>query len=198
MADSAPSLIPRGRAEPARVSSPPRPLTKSTGREPRDEPFVEVGRIGRPWGLHGEIQVQELTDVKSRFADGSELYVRGQPHRVERSRRHQRGRILKLAGIDSQDAARQLQGAALEVPESALDSLPDDTYYHYHLVGMEVVTDDEEPLGTLVEVFSTGSNDVYVVEGPKGQILLPAIADVVKKVDVPGRVMTVVLLPGLV
>ncbi|MCH8195434.1 MAG: hypothetical protein IIB12_05115, partial [Chloroflexi bacterium] len=99
-------------------------MTKPTGREPKDEPFVEVGRIGRPWGLHGELQVQELTDVKSRIADGSELYVRGQPHRVERSRLHQRGRILKLAGIDSQDAARQPQGAAPEVPERPPRALP--------------------------------------------------------------------------
>ena len=197
MVDSTPSLMPPGRAVTARVSSPPRPLTKPTAHEPRDEPFVEVGRIGRPWGLLGELQVQELTGVERRFAAGSELYVRGQPYRVERSWSHRRGRIIKLEGIDSQDAAGQLRGAALEVPESALDPLPDDTYYHYHLVGMEVVTDDDEPLGTLIEVFSTGSNDVYVVEGPKGQILLPAIADVVKKVDVPGRVMTVVLLPGL-
>ncbi len=106
--------------------------------------------------------------------------------------------MVKLKGVDSPEAAKALAGATLEVLESDLRPLPDGTYYHYHLLGMRVVSIHGEDLGEIAEIVDTGGNDVYVVRGQRGELLLPATTDVIKDVDVAAGQMTVELLPGLI
>ena len=79
----------------------------------------------------------------------------------------------------------------------ALPDLDDDEYYAFEIQGMDVVSTDGRNLGKVANIFSTGSNDVYVVDGPLGEILIPAIKDVIVKMDVPGKKMIVRLIEGL-
>ena len=83
------------------------------------------------------------------------------------------------------------------VPEGEVPSAPEDEYFHYQLLGMSVRTEDGEALGALEEILETGSNDVYVVRGPGGEVLVPALATVVLQVDVDGAEMVVRLPEGL-
>ena len=158
---------------------------------------MEVGRILRSWGMRGELRVQVLTDSPHRFQRSHRLYARGAPYAIQRSRRHKSGLLLKLEGIDSPQAADALRGALLEVPESEVPSLPEDSYYHFQVLGLNVVTTQGEALGEVVDILSTGSNDVYVTRGPRGDVLVPAIADVVKSVDLERGLVTIEPLPGL-
>jgi 16S rRNA processing protein RimM len=161
------------------------------------EDFVEVGHIMGTVGKFGELRVEELTDLPRRFAPDSTVYLNGKPVRVRTSRQGRGGLIIEIEGIDTPEAARALHGATLEVPVSELPQLPEGTFYHYHLIGLRVASTEGEELGTLAEIIATGANDVYVVKGPGADLLLPAIPDVIKKVDVDKGEMTVELVPGL-
>ena len=86
----------------------------------------------------------------------------------------------------------------LSVPLTEAVPLPDGSYYGVELIGVRVVAETGgEPVGTLREVIATGSNDVYVVRGPDGEVLVPAIHDVVQDFDPVRRVLTIELIEGL-
>ena len=91
--------------------------------------------------------------------------------------------LLKLSGINSREAARELRGALLEVPQEDLQPLEEGQYYQFQMEGLEVYTVEGQHLGRLDEVLSLASNDVYIIHGPLGEILLPALDDVVLEVD---------------
>lgn len=141
--------------------------------------------------------MEVLGDSPEAFRGRERVFIRGRPWRLQSARPHQGGVIAKLEGVDSPEAADAFRNAVVEVPESEIPPAPPETYYHFQVMGMNVVTTAGEPMGQVVDILATGSNDVYVVRGPKGQILVPAIADVVKAMDVEAGVMTIEPIPGL-
>ncbi|MCL4459153.1 MAG: ribosome maturation factor RimM [Chloroflexi bacterium] len=158
-----------------------------------------IGRIIAPWGLKGEIKVEILTDFPDRFFNLTVVYVgeKQQPYHVEGVGRHKSFIILKLRGCDTREMAEKLRGQLLQVPLDQAVKLPEGHYYWYQIGGLEVWTTDGEFLGLVSEVTRTGSNDIYVVKGRRGTILLPAIEDVVKSIDLAGRRILVERMPGL-
>jgi 16S rRNA processing protein RimM len=104
---------------------------------------------------------------------------------------------LKLAGIESREDARSLRGAYLEALERNLESPGEGEYYRFQLVGLSVRSSDGRDLGHVTDILSTAGNDVYIVQGPLGEILVPAIDDIVQIVDVEGGAITVEVVPGL-
>ena len=150
-----------------------------------------MGRVGAPWGVRGDVKVEPLTDFPERFAAGSILWLEGRQLAVERSR-WQAGHVyLRLEGVASREDAEGLRHRLLEVPEAELSPLTEGQYYRFQIVGLEVFTTDGRPLGRVAEVLSTGANDVFVVRGSAGEVLLPAIDDVVREVDLAARRMVV-------
>ena len=147
---------------------------------------MAVGWIAAPWGVRGDLKVQPLTDFPERFQRGAALWVRGRRIEVQRSRWSRGFVYLGLSGIDSRSAAEELRGTLLEVPESDLTPLPEGQYYRFQVIGLEVRTPEGRSLGRVAEILSTGSNDVYVVRGGPRELLVPAIEDVVKEVDIEG------------
>ena len=145
-----------------------------------------MGRIIAAQGVRGEIKVEPLTDFPQRFEAGSRLWLDGEPYTVERGRRQARIVVLKLQGIDTRNQAESLHGKTLMAPEASRIEEPD-VYYLHDILGSGVEDSAGQALGELVEVLSTGSNDVYVVRGPRGELLLPALDDVVLEVDVKAR-----------
>lgn len=147
--------------------------------------------------MRGEFNVASLSDAADRFAAGAALWIDGERYTVERARPHKSGLAVKLKGVGSRSEAEALRGRLLEIPENELEPLAEDEYYRFQLIGMAVVDGDGRELGRLEEILPTGSNDVYVVRGPAGELLLPATDEVVKDVDVAGRRMVVELIDGL-
>jgi 16S rRNA processing protein RimM len=124
----------------------------------------------------------------------------GQPplaRRVERQRVSAGRVVLKLAGIDNREAAEVLRGALISVPAEQAVALPAGTYYWHQIIGLRVVDLEDRPLGQIADILATGGNDVYVVRSNGRELLLPAIRDVVKEIDLDGGVVRVDLLPGL-
>ncbi len=142
--------------------------------------------------------MQPQTNSTERFEPGSILYLDGVSTTVTSARRNKAGYVVLLACVPDRTAAESLRGALLTVPEHDLAALPENTYYHFQLVDMDVFTDEDDYLGQIAEIIETPGNDVYIVRKPNERdLLLPAIRNVVLDVDTESSRMTVHLLPGL-
>ncbi len=105
--------------------------------------------------------------------------------------------ILKFKGYDSiNDVEKYKQGKLLVTRDKAV-RLKKDEYFVADMIGMRVVTDEGEDFGILKEVLATGANDVYVVSREGGEVLLPAIKECVKNIDIDGQVMEIHVMDGL-
>lgn len=157
---------------------------------------VTVGRIVAAHGTGGEVRVVPLTDFPQRFRPGARLTLalaqERRPVVIEGARPHRGGLLLlRLVGVTTRNEAQALRGATLEVDRSQRWPLPPDHYYAGDLVGLRVVTDTGESLGPVTEVIRTPANDVYRVQGPAGEILLPALKAVVCSIDLDAGRMVV-------
>ena len=161
------------------------------------EPII-VGRIASAHGLSGAVKAEAISDVPHRFDVGQTLHVRGTPYVISSSVRASRRQvILKFRGLDSLAGARGLVGEWMTVPLESAPALPEGRYFHFQLLGLQVFTNEGEILGRVCEILETGSNDVYVVSGDGGELLLPALADVIREIDLAQGLMVVDLPDGL-
>jgi 16S rRNA processing protein RimM len=160
-----------------------------------DETPVTVGRIVAAHGVRGEIKVEPLTDFPQRFAKNATLYIDDAPVRITASRVQGRIFTLKLEGVDTRTAAEALRGKELTVPQT--EALNAGRFYQHDIIGLDVVDAHGEALGRVADVLATGANDVYIVRGDRGELLLPAVDEVIKRIDLTERRVVVELLPGL-
>ena len=156
---------------------------------------VRIGLVRRAVGLRGEVEVEPLTDRPGRFRAGLSLRAGDLQVEVESVRPGTRGITLKLSGVSDRDRAEALRGRYLEVDAADVPALPTGSYYHWQLVGLKVRRPDGSELGELVEVAGYPANDVYLVRGNGGEILVPALAAVVTDIDLKAGVMTVDMPP---
>jgi 16S rRNA processing protein RimM len=164
--------------------------------------YLAIGRIVRAHGLHGELSVTILTEFPERFETTEWVYLGNEfeasPYRLESYRWHKKNLLLTLSGITDRTQAEQLRGQYVQVPLAEAIPLPEGTYYLYQLLGLQVVTIDGQSLGVVADIIETGANDVYVVEGDGRQILLPAIDDVVRSIDLETGQIVVQVIDGLI
>ncbi len=156
-----------------------------------------VGHILGPVGTKGEVKIRVDTDFPDRFSPGGSVYLDDGALEIESSRPHKQHLVLKLAGIDTRTEAETLRGRARTVPRSELRSLPEGEYYAFQIIGLDVVTTGGESVGQIVDIMMTASNDVYVVQGDRGEVLIPAIEDVVKSIDLDSRMVVIEAIEGL-
>ncbi len=167
------------------------------------EELITIGKIVGHFGYKGEVKVTPLTDFPERFNGLKQIKVnkRGQISikQVESLKSNANGFIFKLSGIDSKETAQEFRGSLLQIEETEVYPLPEGYYYHFQLKGLQVHDNHRGLLGELTEVLETGANDVYVIKSPRfGEILIPAIKEVIIKVDLENKMMQVDLLPGII
>ncbi len=199
----APTSTPAG---PDRKPSQTRPAGRGA-RPTRPQPGVDVpagylavGKIVGVHGIHGELKVEPYTDFPERFAPGVALAMGPTLEEVvvESGRTHKGHILLALEGLHGRNAADELRGLWLFVPEDEAVELEEDTFWVHDILGLNVVSDGGEALGVVHDVLFTGANEVYAVRTPQGrELLLPAIDQVVLAIDLATRTMTVHLMPGL-
>lgn len=159
---------------------------------------VIVARVNGPHGRDGALSVELFSDLAGRFDIGRELLADGNPHTITASRRTgSKTGLLWFEGISTRRQAAPLAGKYLAAPPDTDAILEEGEYFHYQLIGLQVRTEDGENLGELQEIIETGSNDVYIVRGATGELLIPAIANVVRHVDLTAGSMMVRLPGGL-
>ena len=167
-----------------------------------DEPaadWIAVGRIVGAFGVRGQFKVIPTGRSPERFRQLERLYV-GETHdhyEIEHCQVRRTEVLLKLKGIDTREAAIAQRYVYVYVPESEALALPPGEYFVHQIVGLQVLTTAGEDLGTVEEVLSTGANDVYVVPGPRGEVLIPALKTVIRTIDLATGQLIVELPPGL-
>jgi 16S rRNA processing protein RimM len=172
---------------------------RGSGGNTSPEPdFFVVGRVLRAWGIRGDLKIAPFTDRPEDFTHYRSVVVGPQRKRydVKSFRPYQGNWLLHLVGVESRTAAEALHGQEILI-EAAQRPKQAGEFYAREVIGLTVRTIDGEELGEVTEILVTGANDVYVVKGPRGEILLPARVEVIKGIDVEAGVMTVELLPGL-
>jgi 16S rRNA processing protein RimM len=156
--------------------------------------YLVLGRVVRTHGVRGEVKVIPLTESWEPFGPLSRLWLgpAGGPYGpvdVEVARSQGRAVLLKLRGVESLDAAAPLVGCELALPREQAPPPPAGRFYHYDVVGLEVVRGAER-LGRVAEILETPAHDVYVVSGPAGEWMLPATRAHITRIDVAtGRIV---------
>jgi 16S rRNA processing protein RimM len=159
--------------------------------------FLVIARIISPQGNKGEVKAELVTAFPERFSSTDVVFVGPERRRYElEGHRFMDGAVvLKLRGVDNISLAESLRGLLVEVPEEVAVELPEGHYFWHQILGLKVMDQQGETLGKVEDILETGSNDVYVVRGPKGELLIPAIKQVVKSIDLPAGTITVELMP---
>ena len=159
---------------------------------------LTLARVSAPHGVHGEMRIRVDTDIPENLEAGRRVYLGGcgEPREIESLHLDGKPRI-KLRGIDTREDAQALRGAELVIPIHEAVPLPKGRFYAAELLGVHVVDTRGDNLGTIRDVLVTGSNDVYVVSGPGGEILVPATREVVQDFNPTTRQMTIYMLEGM-
>jgi 16S rRNA processing protein RimM len=173
---------------------------RGSAEEDAEPRFLVIGKIIKPHGVIGEVRVEIHTDTPERYSWLDSVYV-GQSNpqliTIESVRYHKNWVLLKLAGIDDRNDAEALRSKLILIPESEGLPLEEGEYYLYQIIGFEVVSDNGIDIGRVTEVLETNANNVFIVEGPLGEILVPDIDDVILSVNHQSRLITIHPMEGL-
>lgn len=161
--------------------------------------FLAIGRVLRPHGVRGELLLEMLTDFPEHLNEVETVYLgdAAEPHPLRGVRVHRDQLLIQLADCLDRDAADAFRDQLVQIRVEAATPPPPGRYYQHQLIGLSVVTDEGEALGEIAEIIETGSNDVYVVRGPSGELLLPVLQSVIQSIDLEARRVVVHLIPGL-
>jgi 16S rRNA processing protein RimM len=162
--------------------------------------YLLIGKLLRPFGLHGEITMEVFTDFPERIRKGMVVYLGEDyiPSIVISKRKHGKGLLVAFENYSDLESAASLRNQWVYVSARDRPKLPDNGYYHHDLIGLKVYTDQEIFLGEIHEILVTGANDVYVVRHENGnEVLIPAIPQTVKNIELVNNRMIISLLPGL-
>lgn len=167
-----------------------------------DSDFVVIGRVRRAHGTRGEVCVEPITDFPERFNSLREVLIRkpdgeARSAGVEGVRWKGKLALVKLAGVDDRDEAGKYGGALLGVSRRDVEPAGEDEYYHFDLVGCRVIDEEGAEVGLVKGVLRMPASDVLVVTEGGREMLVPTVKQVVKQVDLEGRVITIERIPGL-
>ena len=165
--------------------------------------YLEIGQIVNTFGIKGMVKVKPFTDNIERFNNLEKIYIKNKSgqteYKIQEVKYHKNMVLIKFEGIENPEQADLLRNSYLIVDRETEEPLEAGRYYIVDMIGLDVFTDDNEYLGKLEDIYNTGSNDIYVVKNKLGkQVLLPAIEDVIKNIDMDNKKVIVHLIPGLV
>jgi len=164
--------------------------------------FFEIGKIVKSCGLRGRIKAVSYLESNDKLQDLDELYIdygneRKGPFKLKGIQSRGKSFFLEIEGVENLQSANALIGCQVLIPTDKLEELPEGEYYWRDMIGLKVVTEEGNILGVIEAIFPTGSHDVYVCSGGEREVLLPGIADVIRRIDIDRGMMVVRLLEGL-
>jgi 16S rRNA processing protein RimM len=171
--------------------------------EPSDgHSYLAIARIVRTRGIRGEVLAEIHTDFPARFQLLEKVWLAFADRRrrlfaLDECWEHKDRIVLKFQGIDSIPAAQELVGAWVEIEAEHAVVLPEGMYFDHDLAGCTVVTTGGQEIGVVREVFRIPGNNQLVVDGPAGEILIPAHEEICKKISVEEKRIVVELPEGL-
>ncbi len=152
---------------------------------------VRIGYVRRAVGLNGEVEVEPLTDDTGRFKPGLSVRAGAAVRQVEAVRNGAGTLVLKLIGVEDRDLADDLRGKYLEIETAEVQPLPEGSYYHWQLLGLEVFDIAGTRLGEITDIIDNPANDIYLLSAEDRQVLVPAVSEVVRSIDLAAGRMVV-------
>lgn len=165
--------------------------------------YLEIGQIVNTNGIKGFLKIKPLTDDVTRFEKLKTVYIQKNKElllfNIQEVKYNNSMVLLKLEGIDDINEAENFKNSYIKIAREYAVELEKNSYFIVDIIDCEVFTDENEYLGKVVDVFKTGSNDVYTVKTmEKKEILIPAIQDVIKNIDIENKKIVVHLMDGLI
>ncbi len=157
--------------------------------------FLDCGQITNTHGIQGEVRIVPWADSPDFLRQFSTLYVDGAPKKVLSARVHKGSVIAKLDGVDTVEGAMLLKGKTVQL-RRADAKLPEGAFFLADIIGLDVVDEAGEKLGTLKEVLSPSRQQVYVVAGER-EILIPAVPEFILETNIEGGYLKVRLIEGM-
>ena len=159
------------------------------------EQHIVIGKIVAPHGVRGEFRIMPQTDHPERYAKMKKITLdNGREYTVVSLRQHKNVNLMKVERIDSKNAPDTLRCRPLVLRPDELPPLPEGQFYVRDIIGFAAVTPEGDTVGTLKDVLSPGSTDVFVIAPPQGEdILVAAIGDNIRNIDWEKKQITVVL-----
>ncbi len=160
---------------------------------------IEIGQIVNTFGIKGFVKINPWVDDIERFESLKTVYIKDAQLEIEEVKYQKNMVLVKFKGIETIEQAEKLRNAYIEIDRKDAIQLEEGQYFIADLLGMEVYSDEGKMLGIVDDIYNTGSNDIYVVKNELGKsILLPAITEVIKEVNLEENKIIVHLLKGLI
>ena len=157
--------------------------------------FLDCGRIVNTHGVRGEVRIVPWADSPDFLCQFSTLYLDGAPRRVLASRVHKGSVIAKLDGVNTVDEAMLLRDKTVQIHRTDA-RLPEGAFFLADVIGLKVVDEEGQTLGTLTEVLSPSVQQVYVIEGER-EIMIPAVPEFILETNITGGYIKVRLIEGM-
>lgn len=157
--------------------------------------FLDCGQIVNTHGIHGEVRIVPWADSPDFLRGFGTLYVDGAPRKVASARVHKGSVIARLDGVDTVEEAMRLKGKTVQI-RRADAKLPEGAFFLADIIGLDVVDEAGQRLGTLKEVLSPSRQQVYVVAGER-EILIPAVPEFIQETNIEGGYLKVRLIEGM-
>lgn len=163
--------------------------------------WILLGKVLRPHALEGRLYVQSYAESEASFEEAGEIFLKSssgeiRAYRVLSSRPHKNGVLMKLNGVNSLEEAETLRGAEILVPVEAIPRKEGEYLWH-ELMGLRVLLETGEQIGTITHILRAGSNELYVVGHGKKEVFVPATVEVVKEIDLEKGMMIISAMEGL-
>lgn len=161
--------------------------------------YIKVGKIVNTHGVKGYIKCVPMTDDMERFDELEYVYTeKDDIKRKIKDVFYKKGTVcMNLEGIEDMNVAESFKNTYISILEDQLRELPDDTYYLFELEGMEVYSTADVYIGKISTIYQTGANDVYEVKNKDKTLLIPAVKEVVKHVNIKDRKIVINVIEGL-
>lgn len=158
--------------------------------------MVIMGRVAAAFGIRGWVKIQPFSEFVDSLLDYKTWYVGHEngPWRkvdVVQAETHDKTLAVQFPDCPDRNAAEKLKGLLIAVPRSSLPEQVEGEYYWADLIGMSVVNEAGEMLGTVVELLDTGANDVLIVRGNGPDVLIPFLDSVIGPVDLAAKTIQV-------
>jgi len=161
-----------------------------------------VGKVIRPHGLEGLLRIWSYAQSERSFLNAGTVFLKSDPeetheYTVISVRPHKNVFLMKLDGLNSLEKAERCHGAEIFIRKDSLRREKEDEYFWFELIGLKVFLNTGRYIGTLRDILTTGSNDIYVVREGESETLIPAIHDVVEDIDLENKRMIISEVEGL-
>ena len=166
------------------------------------ENLIVIGKVIRPHGLKGLLRIWSYAQTAGSFFDAGTIFFSQNPeefqaHQLISLRPQNNIFLMKVDGVFTLQDAEKYRGAKILIRKDSLTRETEDEYFWFELIGLNVFLNSGKYLGTIGDIITTGSNDIYVVRNDDDEYLVPAIHDVVEKIDLESRQMVISVMEGL-